>query len=59
MNFTLAHELYHIDFELGLQGIVCIVDEGAWNESESERSPMSSPGIFLCRMQDLSSRCIA
>lgn len=37
MNFTLAHELYHIDFEPGLQGSVCFIDEDEWNKLESER----------------------
>jgi Zn-dependent peptidase ImmA (M78 family) len=37
MNFTLAHEFYHIDFEPGLQGSVCLIDEDAWNRSESEQ----------------------
>ncbi|HHY76721.1 MAG TPA: ImmA/IrrE family metallo-endopeptidase [Firmicutes bacterium] len=37
MNFTLAHELYHIDFEPGLQGSVCSIDEDEWNKLESEQ----------------------
>ncbi len=47
MNFTLAHELYHIDFEPGLQGSVCLVDEGAWNKSESEQIADEFAGNLL------------